>query len=328
VVSVVVPAYNEAQSIAGVVRDLQAAVRLLPCPAELIVVDDGSQDDTSARAAAVRGVRVLRNPVNLGYGHSLMRGVAAARGGLIAICDADGTYPAHALVRLHEHIQKGVDHAIGARTGAHLSGRWLSRAVYRWLCGYVVGCRVPDANSGLRIFRRELVERLRGDLCRGFSFTTSLTLASVMSGYVIAFEEIPYERRTGRSHVRLRDTLRTAQYLFQLIAVYNPIKLFLPVVAASALLALSAGLAGYTGAWAAGGLAAAVLAATTLLLVGLAGHAYILSRTGLPPLPLPTEPASVSEAERVEPSRNRATGRHPLSGERASPAQSGRHSAD
>jgi glycosyltransferase involved in cell wall biosynthesis len=286
--SVIVPAYQEAASIEAVADELSRVLRELPCATELIVVDDGSEDDTAACAARVRGVRVVRNPVNLGYGHSLLRGLAVARGEIIGICDADGSYPAAALPRLFARIQQGVDHAIGARTGVHMRDRWMARQVYRWLCGYVVACRVPDANSGLRIFRREVVERLRGDLCRGFSFTTSLTLASLMAGYVVAFEEIPYGRRVGRSHVRFRDTLRTAQYLFQLIALYNPLKLFLPVIAlAAALAGVAFALAGL-GLWSEAALAGWLMTAVTLLLVGLAAHAYIVSRVGLGSSPPPS----------------------------------------
>jgi polyisoprenyl-phosphate glycosyltransferase len=279
--SVVVPAFNEGAAIARVLGDLLAVLRAMPVSSEVVVVDDGSADDTAARALEVPGVRLVRNPVNLGYGHSLLRGIAAAKGDLIAITDADGTYPVRSLPTLFDLIQRGADHAIGQRTGANLSRFGVMRNVYRLLCRYVVGQSVPDGNSGLRLFRREIVQHLRGDLCLGFSFTTSLTLASIMSGYVVTFTPIPYEKRTGKSHVKWRDVLRTAQYLFQLIAVYNPLKLFLPLVLLS--MALAPACFGYGlleksfGAM----LSGVVLTATTLLLIGIAAHAYILSRVGL-----------------------------------------------
>ena len=224
--SVLIPAYNEESGIGAVVEEIRQALAELPLPSEIIVIDDGSDDATAERAAALDGVQLLRNPMNLGYGHALLRGIAAARGDLIAISDADGSYPGASLPDLYRLIQSGVDHAIGRRTGRSFRSFWLARTIYRWICGYVVGTRVPDANSGMRIFRREIAERLRGDLCLGFSFTTSLTLASIMSGYIVAFRDLPYRDRIGRSHVRLGDALRTSQYLFQLIALYNPLKLF------------------------------------------------------------------------------------------------------
>src|SRR5262245_6397541 len=169
--SVVMPAHNEAETIGAVIEGLQAALSRLPCPSEIIVVDDGSSDGTAARAgAAGAGVRVLRNPVNLGYGHSILRGIALARGSLIALTDADGTYPVASLPQLFARVQDGADHVVGQRTGENIRRPWLRRQVYRWLCSYVVGTRVPDANSGLRIFRREVVDTLRVDLCLGFSF--------------------------------------------------------------------------------------------------------------------------------------------------------------
>jgi glycosyltransferase involved in cell wall biosynthesis len=279
--SVIVPAYNESSGIGAVLTDLKRELSVLPLDAEIVVVDDGSTDETAARAGCVEGVRLLRNPVNLGYGHSLLRGITAARGDLIAICDADGSYKAAALQPLLRLVDKGVDHAIGLRTGPNIRRPWVARSVYRWLCGYVVGCRVPDANSGLRVFRREVAEAVRGDLCRGFSFTTSLTLASIMCGYVVAFTEIPYERRVGRSHVRFRDVLRTSQYLFQLIAAYNPVKLFLPLVLASAFLSLVALAVAMRPGGSMALIGAIGISSVTLMMIGLGAHAYIVSRLGL-----------------------------------------------
>lgn len=279
--SVVIPAYNEGGAIAGVLGDLLAVLHAMPLTTEVIVVDDGSRDDTAAQAAQVAGVRVVRNPVNLGYGHSLLRGIAASRGALIAISDADGTYPVRCLPMLHDMIQRGADHAIGQRTGKNLSRFGAMRDIYRLLCRYVVGQAVPDANSGLRMFRRDVVTHLRGDLCLGFSFTTSLTLASIMSGFVVTFSEIPYDKRTGKSHVRWRDVMRTAQYLFQLVAVYNPLKLFLPLVLFAMSLVPLCFAYGLLERSFGAMLSGVVLTATSLILVGIAGHAYILSRVGL-----------------------------------------------
>lgn len=282
--SIVVPARDEGQAIGSVLQALSAALAGLPCATEIVVVDDASSDDTAVRANAVAGVRVIVNPVNLGYGHSLLRGITAAQGDVIGITDGDGSYPASEIPALLELIVRGADHAIAERTGEHFRSHFALRHFYRLLCGYVVGQRVPDANSGLRLFRRELVESLRGDLCRGFSFTTSLTLASILGGWVVVFRPVVYGRRTGRSHVRLHDFLRTLQYLFQLIAVYNPLKLYLPLVLTSALLTVLA--LGYALLLdrAVGGISAVVLSATTLVLIGISALAYIVSRVGLYPM--------------------------------------------
>lgn len=286
--SLIVPAYNEGRAVAQVLRDLRGVLDRLPVSSEIVVVDDGSADDTAAQVegAAVAGVRLVRNPINLGYGHSLLRGIAAAHGTLLGITDADGTYPPTAIPALFEMYSRGADHAIGQRTGRHYQRFWSPRHVYRLLCRYVVGQYVPDANSGLRLFRREVVETLRGDLCLGFSFTTSLTLASIMSGYVVTFTPIEYHKRIGRSHVRFRDVLRTMQYLFQLVAVYNPLKLFLPLVVAAALLAVGSFSYGVWLERIAGMVSGVIMTAATLLLVGIAGHSCSQSRIGLYPLAL------------------------------------------
>lgn len=281
VLSMIMPAYNEADAIVSVLEELQRVLALLPCETELIVVEDCSTDDTAAKIESVPGVRLLRNPVNLGYGHSLLRGIQASRGDLLGIIDADMTYPPANLVDLYAMIESGADLAIGRRTGEHLRSWFSMRTVYRWLCGYVSGQHVPDANSGLRLFRREIVADLRGDLCLGFSFTTSQTLASLLSGYVVTFTDIPYDLRVGRSHVRVRDILRTLQYLFQLIAVYNPLKLFLPFVILNILLAggtIAYGLV--LERWVAL-LSGVILVCCALVLIGLAATSYIMSRTGL-----------------------------------------------
>jgi glycosyltransferase involved in cell wall biosynthesis len=275
--SVVIPAYNEQDGIAALLGEVKAALGGLSCASEIVVVDDASRDETAGVVSAIEGIRLVRNPVNLGYGHSIMRGIQAARGDVIAICDADGSYDPSSIPALYARTQQGVDHSIGRRTGSNLKRRWMGRDIYRALCGYVVGTNVPDANSGLRIFRRRVAESLGGELCRGFSFTTSLTLASYMCGYVVSFTDVPYRPRVGKSHVTFRDVLRTAQYLFQLTATYNPLKLFLPLVVLSGALAVAglvgAGL-GLGSSWA---LLGAMMGAATLLLAGLAVHAYVIS---------------------------------------------------
>ena len=312
--SVVVPALNEGRAIGPVLEALRAALAGLPCGTEILVVDDGSVDDTSDRAREVSGVRVLRNPINLGYGHSLLRGITAAQGDVIGITDADGTYPVGEIAGLFDLVAAGADHVIGARTGQHFTSHFSLRYFYRALCRYVVGQPVPDANSGLRLFRREVVDSLRGDLCLGFSFTTSLTLASILTGDVVVFRSIGYERRVGQSHVRPRDVLRTLQYLFQLIAVYNPLKLFLPLVLTSLFLSLAALIYGLLLERVAGTISAVILAATTLILVGISAHAYIVSRVGLYPVRRRAALSSVGVAGTPPPS---ASPSEPLPGSTA-----------
>lgn len=246
--SIIIPAYNEAGGIQETVTRVRALAVREGWEHEVIVVDDGSTD-TTAQEAEAAGARVVRHPMNAGYGLSLQHGIqnarypliANARYPLIAITDADGTYPIEELPALLQMVQEGFDMAVGARQGTeYKKGLWKypARILFRWLAEYVAGRRIPDINSGLRIFRRDRVLPHLPYTCFGFSFTTSITLIFFLQGWFVGYRPIPYAKRIGASKVRhLRDTLRTAQIMVSIISRYNPIKLFL-------LIAMISGVAG------------------------------------------------------------------------------------
>jgi glycosyltransferase involved in cell wall biosynthesis len=198
---------------------------------ELIVVDDGSKDGT-ADIARRSGAHVLRHPTNGGYGLSLQHGITAARHELVAITDADGTYPVEELPLLISMVQEqGFHMAVGARQGTEYRRGWWkypARIVFRWLAEYVSGRSIPDVNSGLRAFKRSAILPYLPHTCLGFSFTTSLTLAMMLSGNFVGYVPVSYHKRIGASKVKhLRDTLRVAQILSKTIVRYNPLKLFM-----------------------------------------------------------------------------------------------------
>lgn len=223
--SVIVPALNEEQGIAAVLDQLRS---LLPVP-EIIVVDDGSTDRTGEIARA-QGARVLAHPMPGGYGRSLKDGIKAATHDVIVIADADGTYPIERIPDLLAALALGNDMVVGARQGPEYRGTFLkmpARLLFKWLVEFTTGRRIPDINSGLRAFRKSQMLSFTDDLCNGFSFTTTLTLIYCLTGKFVAFVPIAYSRRLGHSKVRfLRDSLRTLQYITEVIAVYNPLKLF------------------------------------------------------------------------------------------------------
>ena len=236
-VSVVIPAFNEAAAIKStVVRARAALAALSGIDGDIVVVDDGSADDTGALAAA-EGARVIHHPHNIGYGRSLKDGISAAAHDVVVIVDADGTYPIEDLARLLRSLQDGHDMVVGARSGERYHRGALKnplRRILTFLVQFTTGRRVPDVNSGFRAFSRKTAMGYFGQLCDTFSFTTSLTLAYMMTGRFVAYVPIDYGEREGVTKVRLfRDTLRTLQYIVQAILYYNPIKIFL-------LLALSA----------------------------------------------------------------------------------------
>ncbi|MDJ0851603.1 MAG: glycosyltransferase family 2 protein [Myxococcota bacterium] len=231
-ISFVIPVFNEA----GAVRDCIARIhRALEEGgmegAEVVVVDDGSTDDSAAILASTPGVRLVQHPHNAGYGRALKTGIEAARHELIAIVDADGTYPVEDLPRLLEAFEQGFDMVVGARRGIEkLDSPWVAplRGLLRWMVEFTTGRRIPDVNSGFRIFRRSTVLGYFPHLCDTFSFTTSMTLSYMMTGRFVHYVPIEYHEREGQSKVRLfRDSLRTLQYIAQAIVYYNPLKMFL-----------------------------------------------------------------------------------------------------
>lgn len=226
--SIIIPAYNEGDGIAPTLERLKATALKEQWDLEMIVIDDGSSDDTGSKARAA-GATVLRNPVNSGYGLSLRRGIAAARNERVAITDADGTYPVESLPSLLAMMDDGLDMAVGARQGMeYRKGVWKhpARLAFRWIAEFVAGRRIPDINSGLRIMRRSVLLPYLPMTCMGFSFTTSITLILMLNGHFVAYQSIAYEKRIGHSKVRhVRDTLRTAQIITSIIAAHNPIKL-------------------------------------------------------------------------------------------------------
>ncbi|MBX3177484.1 MAG: glycosyltransferase family 2 protein [Candidatus Hydrogenedentes bacterium] len=261
-VSVVIPAYNEAGSIRETVEGVRKAFEGSPHPLEIVVVDDGSADETAAIAEEA-GARVIGHPTNKGYGNALLTGSRHAAHSWVAITDADGTYPVEELpAMLDEAEGRGLDMVVGARQGRHYEQNLLKRAarwVFKRLSEWVVGEPIPDINSGLRVMRRELIATFAAALSGGFSFTTSITIIAFQTGHHVVYRPIAYYPRTGQSHVRLvRDTLRALQIIVMAVVLFNPIKLFL---------LHAAGVAGF----------AIAMAALVLLLPGLYPPALVLS---------------------------------------------------
>jgi glycosyltransferase involved in cell wall biosynthesis len=230
-ISVVIPALNEEGALGASLANIDSVLRAANLlPFEIIVVDDGSTDQTG-KIAAEAGARVIRHPHNAGYGKSLKRGIEAAKFDMIAICDADGTYPASAIPELVRLYNEGFDMVVAQRQGGHYRESGLKvplRAILRFLVEWTAGRRIPDINSGLRVFSRAVAMSYFPHLCDTFSFTTSLTLAYMMTSRFVTYSKIEYRERHGRSNVRLfRDSLRTLQYVVEAILYYNPLKIFL-----------------------------------------------------------------------------------------------------
>lgn len=227
--SIVIPAYNEE----GAIKDVMKEILRLPQPErfETIIVDDRSTDGTLERARASGSATVLSNVQNFGYGYSLKRGIDAAKGDHIIILDADGSYPVSELPRLITEYEKGFDMVVGARQGSHYRGstvKRIARVCFRLISEFATGRRIPDINSGCRIFRKDVSMGFFHTLSSGFSFTTTITLAYMLNAYSVQYIPIAYHKRQGKSKVKyVRDTLRSTQIIVEAIACYNPLKLYL-----------------------------------------------------------------------------------------------------
>jgi glycosyltransferase involved in cell wall biosynthesis len=251
-VSVIIPAYNEENAVAGVVKAVRLSLRRERIPHEILVVDDGSRDGT-ARQAQAAGAQVVPMGENRGYGASLKAGMRHAKNNLIAILDADGTYPAGELPTLLTLIQKA-DMVVGARvkTGAAIPSL---RRFPKWLLGkwanYLADRRIPDLNSGLRVFRRNIAARYEGLFPNGFSFTTTLTLALECHGYVVQYHPISYSERIGDSKIKpFQDTVNFFSLVLRVVMYFKPLKIFIPLSAVLLACGTWAGLVCWYHGWA------------------------------------------------------------------------------
>lgn len=233
--TVVIPAFNEERGIGpvldGLSQELRYAVRDLPH--EIIVVDDGSSDETAEVVRKSPSVRLIQHVENRGYGAALKTGIRHAQYDLVCITDADGTYPHEAIPGMVQRIlRQEHDMVVAAREGARVATPWI-RLPAKWAIGrlanLVVGQRIPDLNSGLRVFHRSTALQFFSLLPEGFSFTTTITLAMFTNGYLVDYVPIDYYARVGRSKIRpVRDTLNFIQLILSIALYFSPLKIFLP----------------------------------------------------------------------------------------------------
>jgi len=228
--SVVIPAFNEAPAIGPLVTALRSAAAWR----EILVIDDGSSDDTGTRAAAA-GAHVIRHPYNKGNGAAVKSGIRQSSGTYVLIIDADGQHPPGDALRLVSHLD-AYDLVVGARSSATQAGvaRRAGNAVLNALAGYLTEQRIPDLTSGFRAARRECLAEFLHLIPNGFSTPTTTTLAFMKAGYSVRFEPIEARAREGSSKIRLAsDGVGFFLILIKVITIYSPLRVFLPVSAAS-----------------------------------------------------------------------------------------------
>jgi len=244
--TVLLPAYNEQEAIVGVLDEIVEALWREEGPSfEILVVDDGSTDATAALTEAFAAncwqcaIRVIRRPVRGGAGAARKDGIRRARGDVVVMLDADGTYPAEAI---HDLLQffPAYDQVNGARTSEQGTLPWLRRPAkwfIRKLACYLTGYRIPDLNTGLKAFKREAMLPWLWVVPDGFSCVTTMTLAFLTNGYAVKYVPIDYRPRIGRSKFHpIKDTFSYLGTVLRMILYFRPLKVFLP--AAACLIAL------------------------------------------------------------------------------------------
>jgi glycosyltransferase involved in cell wall biosynthesis len=225
-VSVLIPAFNEGDAIAGVITALRAAADWH----EIIVVDDGSRDQTSEQARSA-GAAVVRHPYNKGNGAAVKTGIRTASGEFVLIIDGDGQHKPEDALRLVARLGE-YDLVIGARsTGTQAThARRFGNSALNSLASYLTDREIPDLTSGFRAARREHLREFIHLLPNGFSTPTTTTLAFIKAGYNVAFEPVEARQRAGQSKIRLaRDGTKFVMIILRIVTIFSPLKVFLPV---------------------------------------------------------------------------------------------------
>lgn len=228
--SVVIPAFNEEGAVRAGVEHVISVLADAKIHGEVVVIDDGSTDNTR-REAEASGARVIKYDENVGYGFALKTGIANSDSDYVAILDADGTYPAEALPKMLE-MCRAADMIVGDR-GAAMSNVPLLRRPAKWmlnsLANYLARRKINDLNSGLRVFKRSSLEQFTYLLPDGFSFTTTITLCMLSANMRVVYEPITYGKRVGHSKIRPAHFFNFILLVVRITAFFNPLRIFLPL---------------------------------------------------------------------------------------------------
>jgi len=232
-ISIVIPVFNEERSIKRIISDLKIIMDSNKYDYEIIAVNDCSRDRSKEILENIKGVRLINNKINRGYGASLKKAISQSVGEYILIIDGDGTYPIEAIPALIKYSEK-YDMVVGARIGKKVHIPFLRKPA-KWflktLANYISPVKIPDINSGLRIFRKEIALKYWNLLPQRFSFTTTITLACTTNEeYSIKFIPINYYRRKGKSSIKpIQDFMRFFNLTFKLCLYFKPLRIFAPI---------------------------------------------------------------------------------------------------
>lgn len=238
IVTVLVPCYNEEDAVAETIEKLDSALAPLD-NFQILAIEDGSEDNTlqvlESLLPRYPRLGVVQHDRNRGYGAALKTGMREAASDLIAIIDADGTYPIGDLPKLVDiAIEKNLDMVVGARTGENVTYSTLRKIpkffLHKWI-NWIVNARIPDINSGMRVFRKDMAQKFVRILPNGFSFTITITISALRNNYRVQFVPIDYFARKGNSKIHpIKDTLRFVQIIGRTGMYFAPLRILTPLV--------------------------------------------------------------------------------------------------
>ncbi len=240
-VSIVIPVYNEENAIKATIEELDNIMKSSGMDYEIVVVNDGSTDNTKVALQNLPGqFNIIEHPINKGYGAALKTGIRNSKYNTITITDADATYPNNQVLKLLEAFDQ-CSMVVGKRPFRKLP---LFTKPAKWfitrLANYLVNYKIPDINSGFRVFRKEDAMQYFNIISDGFSFTTTITLSMLSNGHPVKYVPIDYYPREGKSKIRpFYDTMNFIQLIIRTVLYFNPLKIFVPLFFSLIFLALA-----------------------------------------------------------------------------------------
>jgi len=241
--TIIIPIYNEEKSIASTIKSIQQSITNSIGSWEIIAVNDGSTDDSLNVLKEISDIQIISHRNNKGYGASLKTGIRHATYNCICITDADGTYPNEMIPSLFEtFISNSLDMVVGSRNGKNVDYPFIKKIpkyFIKGLANYISGIKIPDLNSGLRIFRKDIAMNFFYLYPNGFSFTTTITMSMICRGFDVDYVPIDYFSREGKSKISpIKDTIGFFNLLSKIAVFFNPMKFFMPIVIILALISV------------------------------------------------------------------------------------------
>lgn len=227
--SIIIPAYNEEGTIKGVLEELKNYLKEKKYQTEIIIVNDGSTDQTNRISKGIKNIKLINHPYNKGYGASIKTGAKNARYSWLLFYDSDGQHNPQYIEKLIKYISD-YDMVVGARTGYRgpLS-RQPGKKLLNWMANYLVQQKIPDLNSGFRLIKKNLFLKFLHILPNGFSLTTTITLAFFKEALNVKYIPIKINKRKGKSFVKIHDGFKTIVLILRTIILFSPLRVFLPV---------------------------------------------------------------------------------------------------